>query len=109
MTEIDATIRAAEPMGMRDVLFQANHLAVAALTAKGDEGQAIDRSLVALSQLEAMRAGLEGDLLAHFLARPSIVAFAKNTGDFLRDAGRSDEEARLRSALSTAAAPSEPG
>jgi tetratricopeptide (TPR) repeat protein len=94
-------LKAAEAAGrlqQRDCLFQARHLAGAALQKQGRGADALEQLRQALQPLEEMRAGLKGDALKAFLARPETVEFGRDADAALRATGGNDR-ARLEKLL----------
>ena len=92
-------VQAATPLGQKDVLFQAHHLAAKFLQAQGKVSEAADQAAAALPPLEEMRQGLKGEFLTQFLGRRGTVAFARDAEKTLHVAGRTREVDRLRLAL----------
>jgi tetratricopeptide (TPR) repeat protein len=91
-------VEAAGPLQQRDLLFQARHLAGAALQKQGKGAAALDQYRQALQPLEDMRAGLTGDALKAFLSRPETAEFGRDADAALRAAG-GDDRARLEKLL----------
>jgi tetratricopeptide (TPR) repeat protein/TolB-like protein len=86
-------------MRLRDVLFQACHLAGNALKAQGQVESAAGQFSSALESLAEMRQGLTKDDLQHFLNRNETVLFAKDAGAVFHQANRSQDGDRLRTLL----------
>jgi eukaryotic-like serine/threonine-protein kinase len=89
---------AAAPLQQRDFLFQARHLAGAALQKQGKGAAALEQFRQALQPLEEMRAGLKGDALKAFLSRPETAEFGRDADAALRATG-GDDRARLERLL----------
>ncbi|HYV85469.1 MAG TPA: tetratricopeptide repeat protein [Patescibacteria group bacterium] len=89
---------AAGPLQQRDLLFQARHLAGAALDKQGQRPAALEQYRQALQPLEEMRSGLVNDALKAFLSRPETAAFGRDADAAFRAAG-GDERARLEKLL----------
>lgn len=87
------------PMHLRDVLFQACHLAGRSLKAQSQAAAAADKFSTALGHFEEMRQGLKGADLRQFLDRPVTAAFARDAVAVFQNANRSQDADRLRALL----------
>jgi len=97
--EADLVQRLASPIHLRDVQFEALHVAGKTLTRQGQADAARDRAGQALGLLEDMRQGLTGEDLRMFLARPLTVDFAREAEALFKGPDHAAETARLQSLL----------
>ena len=97
--QAEAARQLASPMRMRDVLFQAGHLAGKSLKAQGQAAAAADRMSTTLGVFEEMRQGLSGADLRFFLGRPVTAAFARDAGAMFHDVNRTQDSDRLQALL----------
>ena len=97
--QAEAAQKMAARMRLRDVQFQAGHLAGRSLKAQGQAAAAADRLSASLGVLEEMRQGLKGADLKLFLARPLTAAFARDAGTVFQNANRAQDADRLRALL----------
>ena len=100
ISEAELAQKLAAGMNLRDILFQACHLAGKGLKSQGQTAAAADKFSSALGQLEEMRRGLGAADLRQFLERPETVAFARDAETAFQDANHTGESSRLRLALS---------
>jgi hypothetical protein len=81
------------------VLFEAHRLAAASLLKQGKTGEALERSVAALTLLEELRQGLKEPLLGQFLSRTESVEFGREAAALFGKAQRPQEAERLRALL----------
>jgi tetratricopeptide (TPR) repeat protein/TolB-like protein len=92
-------LQAGTPMHLRDLLFQASHLAGRALKAQGRAAAAADSFSAGLGYLEELRQDLSGADLKQFLGRPETAEFAGDAGLLFPSVKRSGDADRLRALL----------
>jgi len=91
--------RVGTPLRLRDLLFEACHLAGRSLKAQGQTAASAERLEAALGYLEEVRQGLSGADLKLFLGRPLTAAFARDAGTAFQNANRGQDADRLRALL----------
>ena len=95
----ERALQAGAPMNLRDLLFQASHLAGRALKAQGRAAAGADAFSAGLGHLEELRRGLSGSDLKQFLGRPATAEFSRDAGPLFQSLNRSADADRLRALL----------
>jgi eukaryotic-like serine/threonine-protein kinase len=97
--EADLAQQIASSIHLRDVQFEALHLAGKTLRMQGQTAAARDRAGQALGLLGEMRQGLSGTDLSMFLGRPLTVDFGREAEALFKGPDHAQEALRLRSLL----------